>query len=189
MVEHISHNLSPMAAIAKYIKETDENAKIVFIGPCTAKKMEFQKESVRPYVDSVITFEELQALFDGCGVDITTLEEGILDNASYYGRIFARSGGLADADVYKRQLTILNDLQPEFIMLSMGLNDITTYSAENFAEKYKKFTDSIIAVSYTHLKTACGVEYERRRNYNRRRSRRSNGRCLLRRMGKENNYF
>ena len=96
-VEHISHNLSPMAAIAKYIKETDENAKIVFIGPCTAKKMEFQKESVRPYVDSVITFEELQALFDGCGVDITTLEEGILDDASYYGRIFARSGGLADA--------------------------------------------------------------------------------------------
>ena len=59
--------------------------------------MEFQKESVRPYVDSVITFEELQALFDGCGVDITTLDEGILDNASYYGRIFARSGGLADA--------------------------------------------------------------------------------------------
>ena len=58
------------------------------------RKMEFQKESVRPYVDSVITFEELQALFDGCGVDITTLDEGILDNASYYGRIFARSGVL-----------------------------------------------------------------------------------------------
>lgn len=44
MKEHVSHNLSPMATIAKYIKETDENAKIVFIGPCTAKKMEFQKE-------------------------------------------------------------------------------------------------------------------------------------------------
>ena len=97
MKEHVSHNLSPMATIAKYIKETDENAKIVFIGPCTAKKMEFHKERVKPYIDSVITFEELQALFDGREIDITKLEEDVLDNASYYGRIFARSGGLADA--------------------------------------------------------------------------------------------
>ncbi len=97
MAEHISHNLSPMATIAKYIKSTDEKAKVVFIGPCTAKKMEFQKESVRPYIDSVITFEELQALFDSKDVDITTLGEDVLDNASYFGRIFARSGGLADA--------------------------------------------------------------------------------------------
>ena len=97
MKEHVSHNLSPMATIAKYIKETDENAKIVFIGPCTAKKMEFQKERVKPYIDSVITFVELQALFDGREIDITKLEEDVLDNASYYGRIFARSGGLADA--------------------------------------------------------------------------------------------
>ena len=59
--------------------------------------MEFQKEEVRPYIDSVITFEELQALFDGVGVDISTLDEAVLDNASYYGRIFARSGGLSDA--------------------------------------------------------------------------------------------
>lgn len=97
LVEHISHNLSPAATIAKYIKETDPGAKVVFIGPCTAKKMEFQKEEVRPFIDSVITFEELQALFDSRDLDITTLEEGVLDNASYYGRIFARSGGLADA--------------------------------------------------------------------------------------------
>ena len=97
LAEHISINLPPAAAIAKYIKETDEGAKVVFIGPCTAKKMEFQKEEVRPYIDSVITFEELQALFDSRDLDITTLEEGVLNNASYYGRIFARSGGLADA--------------------------------------------------------------------------------------------
>ena len=94
---HVSHNLSPMATIAKYIKETAENAKVVFIGPCTAKKMEFQKDSVRPYIDSVITFEELQALFDSRDIDITSLSESILDNASYFGRIFARSGGLSDA--------------------------------------------------------------------------------------------
>ncbi|MDE6031502.1 MAG: 4Fe-4S dicluster domain-containing protein [Oscillospiraceae bacterium] len=97
MVENISHNLSPMASIAQYIKKTDPGCKIVFMGPCTAKKMEFQKETVRPYIDSVITFEELQALFDSKDVDITELGEELLDNASYYGRIFARCGGLADA--------------------------------------------------------------------------------------------
>lgn len=97
MKEHVSHNLSPMATIAKYIKESDPSSKVIFIGPCTAKKMEIQKETVSPYVDCVLTFEELQALLDGKGIDITELEEGVLDNASYFGRIFARSGGLADA--------------------------------------------------------------------------------------------
>ena len=62
--KYISHNPSPMAAIGQYIKRTDPTAKIVFIGPCTAKKMEMQREEVRPYIDSVLTFEELQALFD-----------------------------------------------------------------------------------------------------------------------------
>lgn len=97
LVPYISHNLSPMAALAKYIKDNTPNAKVVFIGPCTAKKAEAQLESVKPYVDTVLTFEELQALFDSRDVDITTLEEDVLDNASYFGRIFARSGGLSDA--------------------------------------------------------------------------------------------
>ncbi len=95
--EHISHNLSPMATIGKYIKSREGDCKVIFIGPCTAKKAEFQKETVRPYIDSVLTFEELQALFDGRDLDITSVEEDVLDNASYFGRIFARSGGLTDA--------------------------------------------------------------------------------------------
>lgn len=97
LVPLISHNPSPMVAIAKYIKSIDEKAKVIFIGPCTAKKMEMQLEEVKPYVDSVLTFEELQALFDSCDMEITSLEEDVLDNASYFGRIFARSGGLTDA--------------------------------------------------------------------------------------------
>ena len=97
LVPYISHNLSPMAAISKYIKEHEGPCKIVFIGPCTAKKAEVKKDGVREYVDTAMTFEELQALFDSKDVDITTLPEDVLDNASYFGRIFARSGGLSDA--------------------------------------------------------------------------------------------
>ena len=97
LLPFVSHNLSPMGAISKYIKDNEENCKVVFIGPCTAKKAEVQKDSVSPYVDAALTFEELQALFDSRDIDITELEEGMLDNASYYGRIFARCGGLSDA--------------------------------------------------------------------------------------------
>ena len=97
LVEHISHNMSPMAVLAKYIKDTTPGAKVIFIGPCTAKKAEAQLENVKQYVDTVLTFEELQALFDSRDFDLSSFDEGVLDNASYFGRIFARSGGLTDA--------------------------------------------------------------------------------------------
>ena len=93
----ISHNLSPMAAIAKKMKGDDPECKLVFIGPCTAKKAEIMKDSVREYVDVALTFEELLALFDAKEIELEELEETDLSQASYYGRVFARSGGLTEA--------------------------------------------------------------------------------------------
>ena len=95
--DKISASLSPMQAIAKYIKEGDPLAKVVFVGPCMAKKGEMARGKDFSYVDCVITFEELQALVDAKGIDLPSLPESLLDNASYFGRIFARSGGLSDA--------------------------------------------------------------------------------------------
>lgn len=113
LLPFVSHNLSPMAALAKYIKSIDESAKIVFIGPCTAKKAEAQLESVKPYIDAVLTFEELQALFDSRDFDVKALGEDVLDNASYFGRIFARSGGLSDAVAQGlKEQSIEFDLKP-----------------------------------------------------------------------------
>ena len=97
MVPYISHNLSPMAQISKYIKKQDPTCKIVFIGPCIAKKEEYRQDSVKDYVDCVITFEEMQALFDAKEIDLASLDGVYLDNASFFGRVFARSGGLAVA--------------------------------------------------------------------------------------------
>jgi [FeFe] hydrogenase (group B1/B3) len=97
MAKFLSHNLSPMAAIAKRVKEADSKAKVVFIGPCTSKKMEQRRETVKPWVDCVLTFEELQALFDSKDIEITGLEETNLDASSSFGRIFAKSGGLSEA--------------------------------------------------------------------------------------------
>jgi len=97
LTKHISHNLSPMAEMAKYIKGVHPDSKVIFIGPCTAKKAEVKKENVKQYVDVVLTFEELQALFDSRDINLSSLSNDVLDNASYFGRIFARSGGLSDA--------------------------------------------------------------------------------------------
>lgn len=97
LMQYVSSAPSPMENLGRYIKEKDPDAKVIFIGPCTAKKMEFKKEKVAPYVDVAITFEELQALFDSRDIDLNALEEEPLTEASYYGRIFAHSGGLAAA--------------------------------------------------------------------------------------------
>ena len=97
LADKISHNMSPMGVLTKHIKETDNGAKVVFVGPRTAKKAEAQLEEIEDFVDAVITFEELQALFDSRDINLSALEERELSNASYFGRIFARSGGLTDA--------------------------------------------------------------------------------------------
>ena len=111
--KHISHNLSPMAMIAKVIKEAHPNSKTVFIGPCTAKKAEVQKEEVKKYVDCVLTFEELIALFGSQNLDIKTLEESPLEDATLFGRSFARSGGVTEAVIQSIKEQNLNfDLNP-----------------------------------------------------------------------------
>ena len=98
LAEKISHNHSPMIAVGRYLKSIDEKAVTVFVGPCTAKKRE-ALEATDGCIDYVMTFEELQAVFNGREIDLTTLEETPIDNASYFGRIFARIGGLSEAAV------------------------------------------------------------------------------------------
>lgn len=97
LVGNISSSLSPMACIGEVMKQKYPDSYIVFIGPCTAKKQEIKDEKVKKYIDSAMTFEELQALIDAYGIDMKLLKEDQLNDASYFGRIFARCGGLTDA--------------------------------------------------------------------------------------------
>ena len=94
---YISHNLSPMAIMGKLIKEKYPEYKTVFIGPCTAKKAEAKQDNVKEYVDSVLTFEELIALIKAKNIKLKTLEESDLEDATSFGRSFARSGGVTEA--------------------------------------------------------------------------------------------
>lgn len=96
--DHISHNLSPMAEIGRHIKiNADMPVKTVFIGPCTAKKAEQRLSTVDLWIDCVITFEELQAMIDARSIEMSELNETPLADASPWGRMFGRSGGLTQA--------------------------------------------------------------------------------------------
>lgn len=97
MKDKISGTPSPMAVTGRMIKEKHPEAKVVFIGPCTAKKSEVQRPEVSEHVDFVITFEELNALLDSKDIDILSLEEQHTADASIFGRKFAKSGGVAAA--------------------------------------------------------------------------------------------
>ena len=97
----ISMALTPMTLTARLIKNRNKDAKVVFIGPCAAKKLEAMRKDIRSDVDFVLTFEEMAGIFDAKHVDIENIEEdpeGVND-ASTDGRNFAVAGGVAKSVV------------------------------------------------------------------------------------------
>lgn len=98
MVEAVSSALTPMVATARSIKQKHPNSRVVFVGPCAAKKLEASREGVRSDVDFVITFEELAAIFEAKGIDMETYEaEEPIHDATGAGRGYAVAGGVANA--------------------------------------------------------------------------------------------
>ena len=97
---YISMSLTPMVLTARMIKQQHPECKVVFIGPCAAKKLEASRRSVRSDVDFVLTFEEMMGIFDAKDIDFQSLEtEEPLQTSSALGKGFAASGGVADAVV------------------------------------------------------------------------------------------
>ena len=100
--DYISMALTPMVITARMVKKDHPNARICFIGPCAAKKLEANRKSVRSDVDYVLTFEELQGMFDAKEIDFAAIEADPADDMSEgtgMGRGFAVGGGVAAAVV------------------------------------------------------------------------------------------
>ena len=99
--ENISMALTPMVITARMVKKEHPNARIVFVGPCAAKKLEASRKAVRSDVDFVLTFEELQGMFAAKDIDFETLVpdecDKEFDAATGAGRGFAVVGGVAAA--------------------------------------------------------------------------------------------
>lgn len=95
---YISDTSTPMIATAQFIKKNNKDAKVVFIGPCIAKKLEALGEKVQKYVDFVITFEELMGLFVSRGIEVSEIDVDYkVEDSSSLGRGFASAGGVAKA--------------------------------------------------------------------------------------------
>ena len=98
--ENISMAMTPMVYTARLVKKTHPNSKVVFVGPCSAKKLEASRKSIRSDVDFVLTFEELYGMFAAKKVELNKLHESELKNiTSADGRGFAVMGGVAQAVV------------------------------------------------------------------------------------------
>jgi len=136
MVETVSSALTPMVATARTIKQRHPEAKIVFVGPCAAKKLEASRRSVRSDVDFVVTFEELQAMFDAKEIDLSQYEaESSFHDATGAGRGYACAGGVANAiencineyypgtEVYIEHAEGLSDCQKMLLMAKAGKKD------------------------------------------------------------------
>lgn len=97
-IDKISQELTPMVATARSIKKKHPHAKVVFIGPCAAKKLEASRRTVRSDVDFVITFEELNAILKAKEIDFQKYEAGrTLHDATGAGRGYAVAGGVSKA--------------------------------------------------------------------------------------------
>ena len=99
--KNISMALTPMVITARLVKRDNPDAKVVFIGPCAAKKLEASRRSVRSDVDFVLTFEELNGMFTAKEIDFASLEPDEQDQdfseGTAAGRGFAVAGGVAGA--------------------------------------------------------------------------------------------
>ena len=96
----ISMALTPMVLTGRLIKKTHPGCKVAFVGPCSAKKLEASRHSIRSDVDFVLTFEEVMGMFEAQNIDFKELPEmDVMHGASGDGRGFAISGGVAKAVV------------------------------------------------------------------------------------------
>lgn len=119
---YISMALTPMVLTARLIKHQDSRCKVVFIGPCAAKKLEASRRTIRSDVDFVLTFEEVMGMFEAKAVQFEKLlADEAPSEATGDGRGFAVSGGVANAVV-----NMVHKLDPERdvkVMAAQGLRD------------------------------------------------------------------
>ncbi len=108
LMPHVPGAVSPMVACARTIKALHPEALTIFIGPCLAKKAEAREKDLAGDVDYVLTFQEMQNIFDAFAIDPSKMEESEKDHSSKAGRIYARAGGVSEAVEHT-----LNSIRPD----------------------------------------------------------------------------
>ncbi len=137
-MEKISMTLTPMVFTARLMKKQYPGCKVVFVGPCAAKKLEAIRTSIRSDVDFVLTFEELMGMFEAKEIDFETIEAmEDLNEGTGAGRYFAVAGGVAKA------VTDLAEAENPGLQIKTaraeGLRDCRKLMAMAKAGKYKGY--------------------------------------------------
>jgi iron only hydrogenase large subunit-like protein len=98
LIKYTSPSISPMIAAGRVIKKLDPQCRVVFIGPCVAKKAEAKAEDLKDSIDYVLTFTELKDIFHVLDINLEELHEELSSQyASKGGRIYGRIGGVSIA--------------------------------------------------------------------------------------------
>ena len=136
--QNISMTLTPMVYTARLMKKQYPGCKVVFVGPCAAKKLEAIRADIRSDVDFVLTFEELQGMFEAKEIDFADLPEAdVLNEGTAAGRGFAVAGGVAQAVE-----NLVHETHPDLEIKTAraeGLRDCRKLMAMAKAGKYKGY--------------------------------------------------
>jgi iron only hydrogenase large subunit-like protein len=97
LVPHVPPAVSPMIASGRAIKVMHPDALTIFIGPCLAKKAEAKEKDIADAVDYVLTFQEIQDIFNVMEINPVDMEESEKEHSSRAGRIYAHTGGVSEA--------------------------------------------------------------------------------------------
>lgn len=108
LMPHVPGAVSPMIAAGRVVKKLHPDAVTVFIGPCMAKKQEAREGDIADAVDYVLTFQEVQDMFEAADIHPEQLGEDDKEHSSRAGRIYARTGGVSEA-----VKTTVEQLRPE----------------------------------------------------------------------------
>ncbi|MCY6484158.1 iron hydrogenase [Clostridium aestuarii] len=107
LFEHMSPSVSPMIASGRFLKKLYKDIKVVFIAPCVAKKAEIKEPALKGAVDFVLNFRELNEIFKVLNINLKKLPGDEKDQASFAGRVYARTGGVSFS-----VKTVVNRLDP-----------------------------------------------------------------------------
>lgn len=134
----ISPSVSPMIACGRLIKILEPKAKVVFIGPCTAKKKEATLDDVKDAVDFVLTYQEVEVIFKSLKLDLKYMQDDERFEASSCGRIYGRSGGVSEAIEINAK-----KINPNIVFNKMVLQGI-----ENCSEGLQNIKDNKIDANF-----------------------------------------
>ncbi len=99
LVDHLAPVVSPMVAEARVLRKRHGNdLKVVFIGPCVAKKGEAVSAHLPDHIDGALTFVELGLLLKAHGIDPLDADPQDFDPPhAGQGALFAISRGMLQA--------------------------------------------------------------------------------------------